>query len=853
MLIIEREGRLKVVAPGGGTPTTLLDMSGRVAAFDDQGLLGIAVDSSYAANHYIYLAYTYDLNQIFPDGTQANVARVSRFTLGDDNALGPETPILGTYSSGPCPTPSDTVDCIPTDHSEHTIGTVRSAPDGTLWVGSGDGANSSIVDPNALRVYNEQSFAGKIMHVDRNGRGLPGHAFCPSDADLTHVCTRLFAKGLRNPYRFTVRPGGGLAVGDVGWNTYEEFELMPIAGGSNFGWPCHEGLHHTAGYSSRSECTAEYAKEGTAAADVLPDYEYPHLGSSKAAVGGPEYTASQYPAAYRGSIFFGDYATGDVRRALLDGSGRFSSATDFASGLLGPVDLETGPGGNLVIVNFGTGTPGTGSVKEVRYTAGNTPPTALASGTPSSGLPPLAVSFSSAGSNDPDGDALTYQWDFGDGSATSTAPNPAYTYTTPGTYTARLTVTDGRGGTDTTSVPITVGNDRPVPTIEAPTGGSLYRDGDTMTVRGSATDPQDGALPASALDWTVTLIHVSHTHPVVDLHGVSTGQFAIRDDHDADSYYQITLTATDSSGLTSSTTIAIRPETTTMTLDSQPAGAPLTYSGRNVTAPFTAQATIGFRTSISAGDTFQSGGRVWNFDHWSDSGAQLHDITIPASSFTHTAVYRDAGPVADTSLVGAYGFEESSGATVADASGRGNTGTITGATRTTGRNGSSLSFNGTNNSVSVPDSNSLDLTTGMTLEAWVNPAAISNWRTVLLKETPGDLVYALYGVSSYGGGAARPSAWIGGADVSAPAALPVNTWSHIATTWNGTTWKFYVDGVEKASKAFSGPITASTGPLKIGGNSIWGEWFSGKIDDVRIYNRGITAAEVQADMARAVG
>ena len=158
-----------------------------------------------------------------------------------------------------------------------------------------------------------------------------------------------------------------------------------------------------------------------------------------------------------------------------------------------------------------------------------------------------------------------------------------------------------------------------------------------------------------------------------------------------------------------------------MTLGSQPAGASLTYAGRTVTAPFTAQSAIGFATTISAGDQFQSGGRLWSFDHWSDNGAQLHDITIPTSAFTLTAVYKDAGPAADPALVAAYAFDEASGTTVTDTSGRANTGTITGATRMAGHSGSALSFNGTNNSVSVPDSSSLDLTSAMTLEAWVNP------------------------------------------------------------------------------------------------------------------------------------
>ena len=142
-------------------------------------------------------------------------------------------------------------------------------------------------------------------------------------------------------------------------------------------------------------------------------------------------------------------------------------------------------------------------------------------------------------------------------------PSPNHTYTAAGAYTAKLTVSDGRGATATATVPITVGNVRPVPTIETPTAGSLYRGGDTVTFRGSATDPQDGTLPASALDWTVTLVHIAHVHPVSDFHGVShravhdprrpRRRLALRDH--AHGYVH-------SSGLTSSTTTSISPETT---------------------------------------------------------------------------------------------------------------------------------------------------------------------------------------------------------------------------------------------------------------------------------------------------
>jgi hypothetical protein len=204
-------------------------------------------------------------------------------------------------------------------------------------------------------------------------------------------------------------------------------------------------------------------------------------------------------------------------------------------------------------------------------------------------------------------------------------------------------------------------------------------------------------------------------------------------------------------------------------------------------------------------------------------------------------------------LVAAYSFEEGTGSAVGDASGNGRTGTISGATWTpVGRFGGALSFDGTNDLVSVTDAAALDLSTGMTLEAWVNPSALSNWRTVVLKEGPSGLAYALYAHDT-----ARPGAWIrtGGADIgtSATSALPLNTWTHLAATYDGAIVRIYVNGALVGSRAMTGAIVASALPLRIGGNAVWGEYFSGLIDEVRIYNRALTGSEIQTDMNTPIG
>jgi len=203
-----------------------------------------------------------------------------------------------------------------------------------------------------------------------------------------------------------------------------------------------------------------------------------------------------------------------------------------------------------------------------------------------------------------------------------------------------------------------------------------------------------------------------------------------------------------------------------------------------------------------------------------------------------------------TGLVAAYGFDAGGGTTAADQSGNGNTGTLTNATWAgagNGKFGNALSFNGTNASVSVPDSNSLDLTTGMTIEAWVKPNNVTGFRTTIVKETSGNLVYGLYAGSDTN----KPQSQVTVGTprlVDSPSAIPTGTWSHLSATYDGTTERLYVNGTQAASLAISGTISTSTSPLKIGGNAIWGEWFDGLIDEVRVYNRALSAPEIQSDM-----
>ena len=197
----------------------------------------------------------------------------------------------------------------------------------------------------------------------------------------------------------------------------------------------------------------------------------------------------------------------------------------------------------------------------------------------------------------------------------------------------------------------------------------------------------------------------------------------------------------------------------------------------------------------------------------------------------------------------AYAFDEGAGPTVTDFSGNGNTGTITAATWTTGgRYGKALSFNGANSWIVINDAPSLRLTTAMTLEAWVKASTGStDWSDIIYKGN--DNYYLM--ASTPNGGAPALGGIFGGStygEVFGSGALPLNTWTHLAGTYDGTMERLYINGVEVASRSQSGSLITTSNPLQIGGDSFYGQYFNGLIDEVRVYNRALSSSEIQADM-----
>ena len=170
-------------------------------------------------------------------------------------------------------------------------------------------------------------------------------------------------------------------------------------------------------------------------------------------------------------------------------------------------------------------------------------------------------------------------------------------------------------------------------------GDRTYRGGETFSLNASASDAEDGSLGAGAFEWNVRVLHMQHVHPVGVYPDVKTIDVEANSDHDADSHYEVVVTATDSGGATDEETVAVYPETTTVRLRSAPSGAPVSYAGVQYTTPRDLITTIGFRTTLSVPLSFEQNGQLFNFSSWSDGGSRVHDLSVPAGGATLTATF----------------------------------------------------------------------------------------------------------------------------------------------------------------------------------------------------------------------
>jgi glucose/arabinose dehydrogenase len=627
-------------------PTVIADMSTNVFNGYDRGLLGIALPPNFPTDPSIYSLYTYDApiggaapvwndQCLSPPGATTDgcvvSGRLSRVQPGTTPQNFTEQVLIEDWCQ---------------QFPSHSIGSLAFGADGALYVSSGDGANYNRVDygqlggtlPNssspvtprnpcgdppvpvggsptppsaeggALRSLDlltsgdPLSLDGTILRLDpATGQGAAGNPLAGS-ADAN--ARRVVAVGLRNPYRMTVKPGSNeLWIGDVGWNVREEINRLanPTDGAiDNFGWPCFEGNNRQSAYDNANlqGCEDLYTNGGVTAPVLAYLHKQPlanegtdvcRSASGSSVSGLAFYTGGSYPDQYDDALFFSDYSRQCIWVMFKGSNDQPDPATrTLFMSANSPMTLRAGPDGDLFYVDhFG------GKIWRISYDV-NQPPTARFTTSETSGSVPLDVTFDGGSSTDPDpGDTLTYAWDLdGDGQYNDgTTPSITYTYTSPGNYTVRLRVTDSRGATDTESVVINAGAEEQSvkADILTPTTGAKWNVGDTIQFTGKAT-VQNQELPASAMSWSVVLHHcftpgACHLHDVQSFNGVTGGSVAAPD-HDYPSYLELRLTAS-WNGNQDTTSIALQPNTTTYSFDSDPEGQVFNYGeGFEGTTPF---------------------------------------------------------------------------------------------------------------------------------------------------------------------------------------------------------------------------------------------------------------------------
>jgi glucose/arabinose dehydrogenase len=332
ILVAEKRGVVRLLRRRRLHPRPFLDIRARVNTFNERGLVAIAVRAGHL---YAYYALEQPgLTLKAPTGM-----RLSRFRMSGDRALASsEVVLVGRQSRNGCAGALAHADCIPANCGCHIGGDIAFGAGGSLYLSTGDAATAGFTNANALRAQDLDSLAGKLLRVDTAGRGLRSNPFWSGRPHDNR--SRVWAFGLRNPFRFVLDPRNGVpVVGDVGWLDWEEIDFA--VRGANLGWPCYEGSKRQTRYARWQRCADLYRRAPRRLRGPL--YQYARRRGA-GIIGGA--------FGRNGVYYFADVVRGWIRALPVGLEGR---ARPFAAGTAAPVALETGPDGNLWYLTVGTG------------------------------------------------------------------------------------------------------------------------------------------------------------------------------------------------------------------------------------------------------------------------------------------------------------------------------------------------------------------------------------------------------------------------------------------------------------------------------------------------------------------
>ena len=484
---VDRLGDVNIIHTAGGT---VLAAHLNVFTANESGLLNIALDPAFATNHWVYLYYS-------PAAT--SVDRLSRFTVnGDTLDLTSEKVLLDV--------PVQRVECC-----HHGAGMVFDKTSGNLWLSPGDNTNpfasdgyTPIDQQPGREAFDAQrsagstnSLSGKILRIHPQANGtytIPaGNLFPPGTAQTK---PEIYQMGERNPFRMNIDPKTGFpVVGNFGpdagtasptrgpQNTVE-WDVINRTG--NAGWPYCIGPnipYNQYNFATKVSGPLFDCANGptnsspnntglTKLPPAIPALVYYHGAADPAhfpllngggPIAGPVYrfdpnlvSSRKWPVDFDGRAIFGEWTQNKLFTFQLNSTDTQVTSIDpllTSQTFLKPMDFKFGPDGALYMIEWGSGFGGDNTdsgIFRIDFLNGGAQPIAVANANRTNGSAPLAVNFSAAGSSDPGGLALSFSWNFGDGT-TSTQANPSHTYAA-GNFTAVLTVTDSAGRSGTAKV-----------------------------------------------------------------------------------------------------------------------------------------------------------------------------------------------------------------------------------------------------------------------------------------------------------------------------------------------------------------------------------------------------------------
>ncbi|RDB04914.1 PQQ-dependent sugar dehydrogenase [Runella aurantiaca] len=537
VLFTERKGKVKLYNPK--KPNTY-KLVGNIPVYIKQeyGLMGINVDPDFKQNKWVYLYYSPVSSEA---DTSQRLVRMKYDTERDSLLLSTEQVLLRV--------PVKRNDCC------HTGGSIAWDKQGNLYLSTGDDINPfgndgyGALDGRPGRANwdgrstssNTNDLRGKILRIKPRAEGgydIPaGNLFAPGTEKAR---PEIYIMGNRNPYRISIdQRTGFLYWGEVGPDAgndsetrgsrgYDEVNQARKAG--YFGYPLFVADNRAYNrYDLGTKISGERfdpakpindSPHNTGLIELPPAQKafiyYPYADSpefgpivgkgGRNAMAGPVYYYDDYPENdvkfprhYDGKLFAYEWIRDWIHPVTMTKEGDFVSMETFmpSTKFSHPIDMQFAVDGSLYVMEYGNtwfAQNDDSRLSRITYNAGNRKPVAAATVNKKAGAAPMKAVFSSKATVDYDGDALTYEWSFGKGLPKSTLPNPTFTYTKPGTYTATLKVTDVKGNVSSSSVEVKVGNEPPKVEVAVAGNKSFYWENKPVSYEVKVADKEDGSL-----------------------------------------------------------------------------------------------------------------------------------------------------------------------------------------------------------------------------------------------------------------------------------------------------------------------------------------------------------------------